>query len=84
MPNLEAEILATMMCPVAVGEIIDMRRHDGKREIVTSVKADDGEIHVVTEVLSGEAGYYKVVDGKLRFGLRNPHGWARDAANRDV
>lgn len=81
--HTESDIMATMMCPVAVGQIIiNTKRQDGKREIVTSVKNNDGEINVVTEVLSGEAGYYKVVDGKLKFVLNNPHGWARSAADR--
>lgn len=77
--HTDSDIEATMTCPVAVGQIIDMRRQDGLREIVTSVKNNDGEINVVTEVLHGEAGYYRVKDGELRSALDNLHGWARYA-----
>ena len=80
--HIDSDIIATMMCPVAVGQVIDNGRQDGKREIVTSVKNNDGEINVVTEVLSGEASYYRVVGGELRHVLNNPHGWARYASNR--
>lgn len=80
--SVDSDITATMMCPVAVGQVIDNGRQDGKREIVTSVKNTDGEITVVTEVLSGEAGFYTVVGGELRHGVNNPHGWARYASNR--
>jgi len=80
--HIDSDITATMMCPVAVGQVIDNGRLDGKREIVTSVKNTDGEITVVTEVLSGEAGIYTVVGGELRHVLNNPRGWARYASNR--
>ena len=35
--QVDSDITATMMCPVAVGQVIDNGGQDGKREIVTSV-----------------------------------------------
>jgi len=56
--TIEADITATLRCPVVVGQIIN--KPDGTREIVTWVGNNQGELNVITEVLAGKGRYYLV------------------------
>jgi hypothetical protein len=61
------DTMTTMLCPYAVGQIIDQ---DGIEEIVSHISNVDGEFIVQTRVLAGFNGYYKVQpNGSLKNGL---------------
>ena len=62
------DIMNTMLCPYAVGQIIT--QDNGTQEIVRHVSNVDGEYIVQTTVLTNLSGYYKVqADGSLKNGL---------------
>jgi len=62
------DIMNTMLCPYAVGQIIT--QDNGTQEIVSHISKVDDEFIVQTRVLAGLSGYYKVqADGSLKNGL---------------
>ena len=62
------DIMNTMLCPYAVGQIIS--QDNGTQEIVSHISKVDDEFIVQTRVLAGLSGYYKVqADGSLKNGL---------------
>jgi len=62
------DIMNTMLCPYAVGQIIT--QDNGTQEIVSHISKVDDEFIVQTRVLAGLSGYYKVQsDGSLKNGL---------------
>jgi len=74
--TVEDDILATIISPVVVGQIID--KDDGTREIVTWVGNNDGEINVITEVLAGKGRYYSVDHNhKLVDAIGRPVTWSK-------
>jgi len=66
------DTMTTMLCPYAVGQIID--KDNGTQEIVRHIASIDGDFYVQTRVLTNLGGYYKVQsNGSLTNGLRSTY-----------